>query len=332
MTETLEIACDESGYEGEKLIGATTDFFAHAGVHMPLQAAADCVLELRDRIRSPATEYKAGHLLREKHRAVLRWFLGPHSPILGHANVFLVDKSFYILDRVCGPLFADPAEAAEIGSALYRHGPSLYGAARWQEMLAAANALLRVKERLDGVPAVEAFYRVVAGLESGPLDEALARLVAARPRAEALRAGLLADPELSSLLDPLIPAIVRAVRFWGRGVDPVTIVHDRQSTLPQQRVVQLQRLIAAPDRLAGLVHVDSALDPRVQLADIVAGAIRKLAEDYRYDRVSAGLHPAMLRPYLDAESIWGDAESWAALTAAREADPAPAAAPSSVAR
>jgi hypothetical protein len=36
----VEIACDESGYEGEKLIGTTTDVFAHASVRMPVAEKA----------------------------------------------------------------------------------------------------------------------------------------------------------------------------------------------------------------------------------------------------------------------------------------------------
>jgi hypothetical protein len=83
----LEIACDESGYEGDKLIGATTRLFAHASMHLDAEAAADCMQELRNRIRSPATEYKATHVLREKHRAVLGWLLGASGPLLGNASL-----------------------------------------------------------------------------------------------------------------------------------------------------------------------------------------------------------------------------------------------------
>jgi hypothetical protein len=65
-----EIACDESGYEGEKLIDTTTDVFAHAGVGLDAAAAGAVLRELRTRIRSAAKQYKAGHL-REKNRAAL---------------------------------------------------------------------------------------------------------------------------------------------------------------------------------------------------------------------------------------------------------------------
>jgi len=62
-SQLVEIACDESGYEGQKLIGTATDVFAHASVRLDSQVAAACMREIRDRVRSPAVEYKANHLL-----------------------------------------------------------------------------------------------------------------------------------------------------------------------------------------------------------------------------------------------------------------------------
>lgn len=89
-----EIACDESGYEGEKLIGSTTRLFAHASVRV--RDPAGVLAELRDRIKSPATQYKATHLLRPQHRATLRWFLGPDGPVAGYGHVFLLDKAAFV--------------------------------------------------------------------------------------------------------------------------------------------------------------------------------------------------------------------------------------------
>jgi hypothetical protein len=302
VTRVLEIACDESGYEGEKLIGATTEVFAHASVSLAKQTAADCVQELRDRIRSPATEYKANHLLRDKHREVMRWFLGVQSPVLGHAHVYLIDKPFYILDKVVGLLVEEEPEATR--DALYRGGVGV-------AFLTAANNLLRVKEKPGATPAVEAFYGAIADLRGGPLDRHLIRLEQARPRAVAFRARLLEEPDLISAVDPLIPALIRAVVYWGEGTTPVRIVHDRQTTLSEARTAQLTQLVPEPDRLVGLEHVDSFFDARVQLADIVAGVVRKLASDLLNDR--SGVTADMLEPYVDKHSIWGGApiSGWA---------------------
>jgi Protein of unknown function (DUF3800) len=280
-TRPVEIACDESGYEGEKLIGTSTDVFAHASVGMDLASAADCMRELRDRIRSPAQEYKANHILREKHRRVLDWFLGPSGPVLGHTHVYLIDKEFFVLTRVVEVLGADPALALD----LYRQRPD-------RAFLEAANNLLRGKERED---VVADFFRAL------PTDSGLAP---ARPLAEAFRAAL--DPAALSAVDPLIPAILAAVTHWGRDGSPITIVHDRQTTLPVERVTRLRRRCP---RLAGLTFVDSRLDPRVQVADVLAGAVRKIASDELNGRADERL-TALLPPYVDPSSVWGDDPSW----------------------
>jgi hypothetical protein len=43
----VEVACDESGYEGEKLIRTTTDVFAHASVRLDIESATNGVQEIR---------------------------------------------------------------------------------------------------------------------------------------------------------------------------------------------------------------------------------------------------------------------------------------------
>jgi hypothetical protein len=96
----MEIACDESGSEGEKLVGGVTAVFAHAGVSLSQAEASECVERLREMIRSPAREYKANHLLRARNRRALLWFLGPDGPLAGRARVQLVDKRRFLASRV----------------------------------------------------------------------------------------------------------------------------------------------------------------------------------------------------------------------------------------
>jgi hypothetical protein len=250
----LEVACDESGYEGEKLIGTTTDVFAHASVALDIASATACMRELRRRIRSPAVEYKAGHLLREKHRPVLEWLLGPSGPIHGYAHVFLIDKVFYVLHKLTG--------VQATARTLYREGPHMFGRDQWESFLVAANALVRTRDRSD---------------------------------------------PLARTIDPLIPAIVRAVAYWSIDTQPVAIVHDQQTTLSKVRIEHLT------DLPASLSLVDSGTDFRVQVADIVAGTARKIASDELNGRGDATF-TALLRPYVDPLSIWGDDRSWSLLS------------------
>lgn len=136
IIELREIACDESGYEGESLVGGVTDVFAHAGVHLTSTAAAGCVEQLRRRIRSPALEYQANHLLREKNRRALEWLLGVDGPIHGHAHVHLVDKTLFLIGKI-----------VELVGGNYEETLDLHRNRLDPAVLAAANDLLRPRTR-----------------------------------------------------------------------------------------------------------------------------------------------------------------------------------------
>jgi hypothetical protein len=309
-----EIACDESGYEGEKLVGGVTDVFAHASIALDEVAAAQCIAETRRRIRSPAMEYKAGHLLREKHRAVLEWLLSPDGPLVGHAHVFLVDKALFLVRTVTAVLLGrddlgEPLPGGDdIAEVVYRDGPAGFGPG-WGAFLEAANDLLRRRDPLDQTSPADAFYerldQTVLSGASNRLRVAVSRLRESRPAATAYRQRLVAGATAIPVLDPLFPAIRRAVTYWGRDGGQVRVVHDQQNTLSPARIRQL--LAAMDTTSGGLVLADSFFDPRVQVADFLAGVARKIASDQlggHGDAVLVGL----LHPFVDALSIWdGDA-------------------------
>jgi hypothetical protein len=314
----LEVACDESGYEGANLIGATTDVFAHASVRLNTESATNCIQEIRSRIRSPALEYKSNHLLREKHRSVLEWLLGPLGPIRGNAHVHLTEKTFFVVGKVIELLVEEVADqdqqARAMAVTLYREGRGSFGRQRWEAFLGSFNNLLRAKNRRGTRTPVDSFFGMVdvlrhAGAREGA-GEIMGLLWQARPHADALVARLVDDPEMIPPLDPLIPAIVQTVAYWGEGGRPVAIVHDEHSALTQERIAQLKEIFSKPPRgrLTSLRLVDSRSDSRVQVADFLAGAARKIASDELNDRGDAEL-TALLRPYVDPLSVWGDDRS-----------------------
>jgi hypothetical protein len=304
----LEVACDESGSDGENLTSGNTDVFAHAGVHLPLASAAGHVQEIRDRIRSPAEEYKANHLLREKHRSVLEWLLGDSGPLYGHAHVVLVEKSFFVVDRVVDLLLGDPAPAL----VLFREGRGCLGEARWRRFLEVSNDLMRVRSNGEPEAPVDTFFHMVDALyrahPQGDLGEILALLGRAQERARTHRSRMIDGPAVVPVLNPLVPAIVRTAAYWGAGGRLVSLVHDEQNVLTAQRIAWLKETA----RLFGLRLVDSRLDPRVQLADFLAGIARKIASDQLNDRGDPTL-TALLLPYVDGDSMWGDERSGACL-------------------
>jgi hypothetical protein len=306
-SQPLEVACDESGSEGENLVGANTDVFAHASVRLSTESAGNCVQEIRARIRSPATEYKANHLLREKHRPVLEWLLGPLGPIRGNAHVHLTDKAFFVVGRVVDVLLGEIADEAKgMAVTLYRGGQQTFGREPWQAFLESSNDLLRTRSRWGERTSVDSFFGMVEVLRpAGEIGEIMDLLRKARPHADSYRAWLLDNPRMIPALDPLIPAIVQTVVYWGEGGKPVAIVHDEQTALTEERIAQLKEIFSdlLMGRLASMRLVDSRSDPRVQIADFLAGVARKIASDELNGRGDAEL-TALLRPYVDACSVW----------------------------
>ncbi|MFE9441903.1 hypothetical protein ACFYO2_23500 [Streptomyces sp. NPDC006602] len=320
----VEVACDESGSDGENLTGGNTDVFAHASVRLSVESAAAHVQEIRDRIRSPAEEYKANHLLREKHRAVLEWLLAPAGPLHGQAHVHLTEKAFFIVDRAVGLLLGDgngghdhDGDSSVEAVTLFREGPRTFGTERWRAFLAAANQLLRVRN--DGRPQepADAFFRTVDDLRRAhsrtPVAGILDRLAAARSRADSYREVVTGGPTLIPLLNPLLPAVVATAAHWSGDGRPVRLVHDRQNMLTEERIAWIEETARqAGAGLEGFRLVVAREDPRVQCADFLAGIARSIASD-ELNRRGDPVLTALLRPYVDTASVWGDAPSWARL-------------------
>ncbi|HEY3015223.1 MAG TPA: hypothetical protein VGJ41_08940 [Nocardioides sp.] len=308
---TVEIACDESGSEGEKLVGGSTDVFAHASVDLSLEAARDCIEMVRIGARSPATECKASVVLRERNRRVLVWLIGPDGPLHGRAHVHLTEKSFRLTAKLVELLGGgvDPRE-------LYDAAPHALGARDWTRLLAAFNDLMRSRDLLEARMTANRFFDLVEAHRSarGSVGAAMSDLWDARPDDDAAVRHLLDRGDGRSVLDPLVPAIARGVLHWYDGARPVSLVHDEQGALTPDRLRQLDT-VCGDSALAGIRFVDSTTDPRVQVADLLAGAARKIASD-QLNRRGDVLLTALLRPYLDRHSAWGDPRSWRLLAPA----------------
>lgn len=59
-------------------------------------------------------------------------------------------------------------------------------------------------------------------------------------------------------------------------------------------------------------QVDSKDDPRVQVADLLAGASRQIASNALVGEPDDRI--VLLRPFVDRNSLWADDTSWTALT------------------
>jgi len=321
----LEIACDESGWEGSSFAAARSDVIAHASVRLDMPTAAECIRALRDQSGHHDYEFKASHLLRTNGGSDVAGFLGPSGPVHGRARVHLTHKSCFALGRVLDLFIGGSVDAVSLGlrpdprlasvaRTLCRTGPESFGPEPWQAFLAASNTVLQVRHRPQVHAPVDAFFHQVDVLRS--LDRGtpiLDELSDVRHEGYAARARLMEVHVLQPVLEPLIPAIARTVLHWSRGLHPVAIVHDEQSALTVRRMRLMEQTLAAPPlelirlpargRFIELRQVDSRTDPRVQVADLLAGVARRIAADELLGRSDPDL-ATMLAHYVDPASRW----------------------------
>ncbi len=303
--------------------------FTHASVRLDPAAAAALVEHIRGRVGESAGELKSAQLHRPRHRVTLLELLDADGPLRGRAHVHLTDTEFFavarLVDLLLGREVVDgagspgrSAETRQVAVALYAHGPATYGPARWREFLVLATDLMRTKLRRSRA-AVESFFDLaatMAGADGPPaVIDALRRIDRARQVALDARARHEADRWLTPLTEPVLPALARAVDVWGPLADSISVVHDEQSALTPARIRHIAATFAARHpghRLAGVRLVDSRTDPRVQIADLLAGVARRQALQELAGQGDVEL-TTLLRPHVDPGSTWADERSWAAL-------------------
>ena len=307
VEDALEVACDESGFSGSNLLDPATPVFAHASVDLTVEEAAELMTRTGARFRRSLDELKSARFLRAPDADhTLDWLL---TALDGHAHVVLVDKEFFLATRVVDLFLAEPTYAAgtrlsedqrPVALALYRAGRRT--PAEWAEFLAAFADLVRTKRRQQLDRRVfERFFRARDALAAQRVgDDAadvLGGLTRTRVRAVVTRM-LRVDPDIPPPLEPLLPALAETVLFWGAQGRRVLVVHDEQSALTAPRLSRLRDVLAVgdePSPLVGLVTVDSRDDPRVQVADLLAGVARRAPEVGAAEALEAFLSPTSLR-------------------------------------
>ncbi|MFK4086930.1 hypothetical protein ACI2LF_22665 [Kribbella sp. NPDC020789] len=261
----LEIACDESGFSGSNLLDPAAPVITHASVDLSLDEAAELMAVVGSR---SSGEYKSNRLLRPDRRPALEHFL---AALDGRSHVHVIDKTSYVATRVLELFTGEPSygDGTRLGRDL---GGNIDVLRSRTELLRSFLVLTRTKR--------------LRMLDHDSIDRFLALLPIALPRRrveETLLRLIEDDPAIPPPLEPLIPALAETALFWSAGERSVAVVHDEQSALTRHRVTRLADYLAAavapaPAPLAGVRQVDSRQDPRVQVADLLAGVARRAAE------------------------------------------------------
>ncbi|GAA0454062.1 hypothetical protein Ade02nite_02420 [Paractinoplanes deccanensis] len=277
----VEIACDESGFSGTNLLDPAMPVITHASVDLSPDEAVALIRELRTVVPANLpSELKSGKVLRRP--GVLEWFLGA---LQGRSHVLVVDKEFFLVTRVVDLFLGEPSYAAgtrlagahpQAALALYEAGRSAGG--DWHVFLRAFIHLVRAKRRRPPRESVAEFTAARDALIHRGAGTVLDGVTTERVWDVVTRLDN-DDRSLPPPLEPLLPALAETVLHWsGEQGRRVLVTHDEQSALTADRLTRLQRALARdgrPSPLAGLVMADSRDDPRVQIADLLAGAARR---------------------------------------------------------
>ena len=319
----VEIACDESGFTGGNLTFRHT-VFTHASLRLPVESAREEMTRLRLRV-SAHGELKASWLLRWCDDDDLHRLLDPGGLLGDQVSVHLTDTRLFLLYRLADVLLGSgevsgldlPGQdeaTREVALELYRQGDTVFGLQRWQAFLIAAGKALRQTSRWVPTSAVSDFEGELGELLTvpapAPVREALIRLRGAVGRARTVRRSLEVDSRRPPLLEPLLPALTRCVLRWGADHRDLVVVHDEQSVLTPWRMMEIARRLeqAHPGHVLDLRRVDSRDDPRVQIADLVAGIARRAAASLLIGRPDPRLID-LVSPVVDPGSVWPDG-SW----------------------
>jgi len=216
-------------------------------------------------------------------------------------------------------------DARQMAWTLHREGHRAFGSERWLQLLTSFNSLMRAKQRSGIKTSVDDFFNTLDQLRFKSrqryVDEIINVMWQARGHAEGFQGSLAGGRSQAPALDPLFACLPQTARFWFKKVRQVIdVVHDEQAALTEERIKAMQLVLARLSRthsghvLLGQVHqVNSRADPRVQVADLLAGAAREIAAK-ELARSGDDELTNLLRPFVDPWSIWSDKRSWQALT------------------
>nr|WP_237728027.1 DUF3800 domain-containing protein [Cellulomonas sp. APG4] len=336
--QPVEIACDESGSEGENLIQGTHRIFAHGSIDLSMSEANAVLQEVKIHLGVGGVELKARRLLEPSNIDRVVPLLAPGGVLHLHAHVYLLDKLYFAVGKIVdllveeeaydrGIRLHDDGSARAMASTLFMKGRRALGGANWTRLLEAFVSLVRRRQRSGIKATLDDFYHIVDDVRLRSHDkhvEAILQLIWASRRQAEQYVG--PDGPLSDRrnLEPLLAAIPMTTAFWSeKHARAVRIVHDQQTLLTPEIVGPMIEVMNNPHPdfpylipIVGVDQVDSRADARIQLADLVSG-FGRLAGEHALAGTLTPTITSAIRPMLDANAVWGDDLSWAALAGQR---------------
>lgn len=326
MTELPRvIACDESGSEGETLIGAADRVFVHASVDVELDQAEQVIHQMRTEMRAQAAELKTKTALAARNRSHLLRAIGP---LIGHSNIYLVDKHYYATVKLVELLIADAVsgfgcdlatsgEGARLAYVLNSKGPTALGSQVWGALLSSFNRLIRAYTRAGAQsPSPTEFFSVLDVARNSCSDEEVGFVLNLLWRGRHLavdQPGF--EPSVLREMDPMATSLSKVARTWRLrlGDVPFEFLVDNYWGLGEKTRDLIVSSARAELSVAGIELpsadlrairlADSKLDARIQIADIFAGIGQEIGRQTFNGEFDDVLQVAS-REAVDADGMW----------------------------
>lgn len=327
-----EIACDESGSDGENLIAGGTRVFAHGSTNLSLEEADALIEGLQLKTNFGGAELKSTRVLKGKHLRTTLGLFEPGGPLDGRVRVSITDKAYMAVCKIVDLVIEEDAYsrgeqlhqhgvARQMARDLFAEGPRAYGADVWQALLGQFVSFVRSTQRRGAKTSLDQLLRTVDDLRLKSrrrrVEEAMQLLW--RGRSELARYAEVGgmSQEVLRTLDPVVPAVMQTAGVWHEALaSPIRLVHDRNSALTTEACAEIMRAGAHPHPdfpikvpIESIRLVDSREDARVQIADIVAGLGAIAGRSSLEGRLDPDIRKAV-EPSLISSSLWADAESW----------------------
>ncbi|GAA4265976.1 hypothetical protein [Frondihabitans peucedani] len=318
----LQVVGDESGSDGENLSSATHRTFSYGTTALSIAEAQDVVVQTREALGSTKAEARQGSELKasklfKKHRTVAESLFLPGGPLAATSSVYLADKAKFLAGKMISLLVEEHESSLGTPPAMHIQGyyademtdqilPALDESTR-AELLSSFNALCKsYKVPFAPTGRADRFIRAlrlanVAGSHNRRASRMLGRLWDARHEAYAIEG----DDSATLDLDPMLPTMLVVAttwhnRFHGAAFE-MYIDEYRQLTPLMFEIIKSVASSMYGVRLQDIVQINSATDPRVQLADWIAGAGRIAAGEVLSGTPSR--LSDLVRPLIDPDSM-----------------------------
>ncbi len=278
-------------------------------------------------------ELKSTALLSPRNLSTTLEFFEPGGRLEGHVKFTVTDKWYFAASKTIDLVIEEAAykagvrlhadgAAVRMARTLFSDGPRALTADMWARLMRGFVSFMRSVQRRGSKTTREELLVLIdeTRLQSRRrnVEQILQLLWESR---EELRDYEQRDANALANLDPIIPAIHTTTSAWNSELNrPLRVIHDKQSALTEASVSMIVGISNHPHPefpfhvpLVGIDQVDSRDDPRVQVADLVAG-LGRMAATTSLEGPLGDTLAEVVRPALITNSLWGDEASWQHLT------------------